>query len=404
MKKKLIGYREALTLTLDNISPMGDETVALAQCTDRVVAEDLCARVDSPSVDASLKDGYAVRSREIGKATPDKGVRLQVVGLSAAGEPADTVVTAGTTIRILTGAKVPAGADAVLAEEFTTGDADTITAFNHAEPGRNILHRGSDVRVGELITRRGSRLAPGMIGILAAAGYGHLPVFRRPKIAIIATGDEVVVPGQPLPDGKLYASNLATLNAWCLRYGMVTSLAIVSDQPGIITAKLTEAVATHDAVLTSGGAWTGDRDFVARTLDTLGWRQHFHRIRIGPGKAVGFGVLKEKPIFLLPGGPPSNLLAFLQIALPGLLKLGGYQRKSLPETLVKLTAPITGRHADWTHFVFGAFRPGDGHTVFEPLKLVSRLKSMARADGVIAIPEGENTLPAGAVIPAQCLV
>lgn len=404
MKKQLIGYQEALALTLDAISSIGNETVALAQCTDRVVAEDLCARVDSPSVDASLKDGYAVCSREIENARPGNGVCLRVVGVSAAGEPANAIVTAGTTIRILTGAKVPSGANAVLAEEFVRCDTDTITAFNHAEPGRNILQQGADVRVGELISSRGSRLTPGMIGILAAAGYGHLPVYRRPKIAIIATGDEVVVPGQPLPDGKLYASNLATLNAWCLRYGMATSLAIVSDQPDIITENLAEAVATHDAVLTSGGAWTGDRDFVAKTLDTLGWRQLFHRIRIGPGKAVGLGLLKDKPIFLLPGGPPSNLLAFLQIALPGLLKLGGYKRKSLPETIVKLTEPITGRHADWTHFVFGSFRPGDGVTVFEPLKLVSRLKSMARADGVIRIPEGENTLLAGALIPAQRLV
>jgi len=404
MKKELMGHAEALRLTLETISPLGSERIPLSECTDRIIAEDLTALVHSPSIDASMKDGYAVRSSEIDHASPESTVQLTVIGMAAAGLPADKAVTPGTAIRIQTGAKIPEGADAILTEEYATRERDIVTVFNNAKPGRNILLRGSDVETGELIAAKGTRLAPGMIGILAAAGYGTLPVYRRPKLAIIATGDEVVVPGQPLPDGKLYASNLVTLNAWCLRYGMTTTLSIVSDKPDIITEKLAEAIATHDAVMTSGGAWTGDRDFVAHTLDSLGWKQLFHRIRIGPGKAVGFGVLKEKPVFLLPGGPPSNLMAFLQIAMPGLLRLGGYKKPSLPQVMVKLKDGLTSRHIDWTHFVFGSFITGNEHTYFEPLKLASRLKSMARAEGVIAIPEGVKSLPAGAIIPAQLLV
>ena len=401
-KEKMMGYREALRLTLETISPLdGDEVVALSGCLGRVLFEDLYSRVDSPSIDASMKEGYAVRSQEIRQASPQNPARMTVIGISAAGNPSDKEVFAGTAIRVLTGAKIPAGADAVLAEEFAACEGNSLTVFNTAEPGRNILSRGADVRMGELIAARGSRLTPGMIGTLAAAGYGAVKVFRQPRIAILATGDELVVPGQPLPDGKLYASNLEMLKAWCLRYGMPTSFYILDDKKEIITGKIEEVISTHDAVLTSGGAWTGDRDFVADTLNALGWKKRFHSIRIGPGKPVGFGMLNQKPVFILPGGPPSNLTAFLQIALPGLLRLGGHNSPSLPRIMVKIEKELISRHIDWTEFVYGQLILGEAHTLFKPLKLSSRLKSMAHAEGVIAVPEGVKSLPAGATVAAQ---
>jgi len=404
MKKELMGYEEALQVVLDTILPIDSEWVDLAHCTDRILAEDLYAGVDSPSIDASMKDGYAIRSSEIDHATTQNVVRLNIVGMAAAGLPNDKVVTSGTAIRIQTGARIPKGANAVLAEEFSIRESDIVKVFNNAEPGQNILIKGVDVKAGELIAIKGNRVSPGMIGILAAAGHSSLPIYCRPKLAIVATGDELVIPGKPLSEGGLYASNLFILNAWCLRYGMTSTLSIVGDKPNFITKKLEEAIANHDAVITSGGAWTGDRDFVANTLNSLGWKKLFHRIRIGPGKAVGFGLLKNKPVFLLPGGPPSNLMAFLQIALPGLLRLSGHNRPALPRVMMKLSDGLTSRHIDWTHFVYGSFRVGNEYTFFEPLKLASRLKSVAVAEGVIAIPEGVKSLPAGAIIPVQLLV
>ena len=231
-----------------------------------------------------------------------------------------------------------------------------------------------------------------------------MPVFVCPRVAIIATGDEVVAPGRPLPEGKLYASNLVTLSTWCLRYGIQTDLGMVGDKPEGILNRLKDAIENHDAVLTSGGAWTGDRDFVVQMLEALGWKQFFHRIRIGPGKAVGFGLLHGKPVFVLPGGPPSNLLAFLQIALPGLLKLGGFKTLRLPAMKVKLTETVVVRDVDWTQFIFGCFEDGGHHTHFRPMKLKSRLQSMARAEGVISVPEGVGEINAGAIIDAQLLI
>lgn len=401
-KEQMMGYDQALKLTLETISPLSDRHVVdLAECLGRVLFEDLSSKVDSPSIDASMKDGYAVLSDEIIHATPENPLQLKVIGTAAPGNPVRHQVVPGTAVRILTGAKIPDGATAVLAQEFAACNGENLRVFNTAEPGRNILSRGADTRTGQLIAPKGSRLTPGMMGILVAAGYGRLPVHRRPRVAILATGDELVIPGQPLPEGKLYASNLEMLKAWCLGYGLPTTFSILTDNKANITEKIKHAIATHDAVITSGGAWTGDRDFVADILDSLGWEKRFHSIRMGPGKPVGFGMLNQKPVFLLPGGPPSNLTAFLQIALPGLLKLEGHNIPFLPRIMVTLQKRLQGRHMDWTEFVYGNLETKDGHTLFIPLKLTSRLQSMANAQSVIAIPEGVTSLAAGTAVPAQ---
>lgn len=398
-----LGLAEALTMTIENIAPLGTETVPLSACGGRIVASDLFSTVDSPSIDASLKDGYAVKSEEVAAASPECPVRLSLAGSVSAGEQSGASVLPGTAIRILTGAKIPAGSDAVLAEEFTETEDGAILATNDATAGRNILPRGSDVAVGQCVARQGTMLSPGLSGYLAAAGFGELPVFRQPRVAIVATGDEVVAPGNPLPDGKLYASNMVTLGAFCQRYGMHTRMTTAEDTVPAILGALTAAAEEADAVVTSGGAWTSDRDLVAKILSDMGWKKVFHRVRIGPGKAVGFGLLGQKPVFILPGGPPSNLIGFLQIALPGLLQLSGHSAPCLPTKKVRLAADLVGRDSDWTQFIFGTIDNHSDLPVFRSLSQESRLAAMAAATAVIAIPEGKKLLPKGSVIPAQLL-
>ena len=398
-----LGLNEALKMTLDRIQPLPVEDVALLDGLDRALAVDIYAKVDSPSIHASLKDGYAVMASQVAGATRDRPVQLKLAGCVAAGGRSDAIVSRDTTVRVLTGARIPEGADAVVAEEFTIATADMISFYNHAEPGRNILPKSSDVALDQIVARKGERLSPGMVGLLAAAGQDRLPVVRCPNVAIIATGDEVVAPGQPLPEGKLFASNITTLAGWCRRYGMRTELAVVKDQADRISDTLWQFVAKSDAVITSGGAWTGDRDLVAQILERLGWQQVFHRIRIGPGKAVGFGTLQDKPIFILPGGPPSNLMGFLQIALPGLLKLAGHHYCELPMLNVRLACQLTGRFADWTQFTYGTLEATPDLQIFHPLEGKSRLRSMAEAQAVVAIPEGQTLLAADSVVQAQLL-
>lgn len=405
-KKVALGFEEALQLMYRHVKPLPEEKLDLAAAQDRILAEDVTALVDSPSIDASLKDGYAVVSRDIDSASLDCPVFLSSMTRSVvAGKNSEVRVESGHAVRILSGAQIPDGADAVLAEEFVGQEDNRLRVVADAKPGRNIMPRGCDVAAGQPVAAKGDILTPGRLGLLAASGHSNIQVMRRPKVCIIATGDEVVAPGKALPKGKLYASNLVTLAAWCRRFGFTTSLAVVPDDLDKIRYALLAGLGDADTVITSGGAWTGDRDLVAKILDQLGWTKIFHRIRIGPGKAVGFGLYSEKPVFLLPGGPPSNLIAFLQVALPGILRLAGYKKPGIAERPVKIEREYVTPFVDWTQFFFGELvtLPGENHPLFLPLNKRSRLRSMAEAMAIIKIPEGVSRLEKNTIQIAQCL-
>jgi molybdopterin molybdotransferase len=242
-----------------------------------------------------------------------------------------------------------------------------------------------------------------MAGLLAAAGHSEIPVFKNPVVGMVGTGDEIVEPGKPLSEGKLYASNIVTTAGLCRKYNMPTRMAIAKDDPEAILEAIEKMFTETDALITSGGAWRGDHDYVALVLEKLGWKKVFHRIRIGPGKAVGFGLLQDKPIFILPGGPPSNLMGFLQIALPGLLALSGRAGAGLPRINARLAADINDGKSTWTDFFYGALEYGEGLPVFHPMQKRSRLNSIAEATAIAAVPEGRDSLQAGEVVSVQLL-
>jgi molybdopterin molybdotransferase len=403
MEKQLTNYRRALQLTLESISPLDSEIVPLSQLIGRVAARDLCALVDSPSVDASLKDGYAVRSADIARATSENSVQLRLIGSVSAGGEFEGEVNQGTAVRILTGAKVPRGAEAVVSEEFTCPHGDLVIVTNDAEPGRNIMPKGGDVHVGQHLVSAGTVFRrAAQVGLLAAAGYSEIPVIRQPQVAIIATGDEVIAPGEPLQEGKLFASNLVTLAAWCSLYGLKTTVSVVKDEAKAIEQHVLEAITGGDAIVTSGGAWKGERDLVIKLLDHLGWHKIYHRVKLGPGKAVGFGLWQGKPVFCLPGGPPSNQMAFMQLALPGLQKLAGHKQVGLPKMLVRLAATVKGQR-DWTQFLEGKFEETEQEILFHPYQLTSRLQAMSEAEGLLEIPENTAVIPQGTMVRVQVL-
>ncbi len=402
MKNMSLGLKDALRLTLKNIRPLLPENIPLAESVDRIAASDLYALVDSPSMDSSRKDGYAVLSHEVANTTPENPVQLQLLGSMAAGGKQNIPIRLGTTVRVLTGARIPIGADAVVAEEFTIKKNNKIYIQAPAEP-KNILRRGSDVTWGKRILRKGQKISPIMIGLLAVAGHSMISVFRNPIAGIIGTGDELVKPGKTLSQGKLYASNIITLAGWCNKYKIKSRMAIVKDNHGTMFNTLQTLSRKTDVIITSGGAWTGDHDIIAEVLEELGWKKVFHRIRIGPGKAVGFGTLNNKPVFILPGGPPSNLIGFLQIALPGLLALAGYSDPGLSTTKAKLASDLKDGKPDWTDFFFGILKSGDELPVFHPLNKRSRLSSITDATAIASIPEGQDFLVEGSVISVQLL-
>jgi molybdopterin molybdotransferase len=323
------------------------------------------------------------------------------VGYAAAGNPWNGEIASRRAARILSGAVIPSGADAVLSDEFARLDGDQVFVTNDAAPGRNILPLGADVHRGQILARSGEVLHPTKLGLLAAAGYDTLQVIRRPQVAIIATGDEVIAPGQSLDPGKLYASNLVTLAAWCQRFGFETSTQVLPDEAAKIRQGLLNSLKEYDAVLTSGGAWKGDRDLVVRLLDELGWRKIYHRVRMGPGKAVGFGLVGEKPVFCLPGGPPSNHIAFLELALPGLQRLSDWANPGLPQVAAVMAEAVKGQ-ADWTQFIHGRLESRDQGLVFIPSwKDSSRLSSMGTSNAVAMIPEGISQIQTGKQVIIQ---
>lgn len=400
--KTFISFEEALELTLANVSAGESENLPLNQLTGKFLAEDIVARVDSPSGTSSRKDGYAVISADLVGATSATPVALNVVGKLAAGDAAKLKITGGQAVRVTTGAPLPEGADAVLSEEFCDLSKETISARGTAEAGRNVLQRGSDIRQSETVAAKGDKLSPALIGLIASAGLDQAAVHKVPKVAVIASGNEVLAPGEPLTDGKLYASNMIELGSWLTLYGISYSAVLVADSRQEIQSAITAQLSEADAFVTSGGAWGSEHDLILDVVKELGWQGIYRRVRMGPGKPVGFGLLEKKPVFILPGGPPSNEMAFLQLALPALMKMKGDPKFSFPVVRAQLAETVRG-HKDWTQFIHARLEKAKHQLFVKPAKLKSRLISMARKDALIIIPEGWEEWVAGEVIEIQLL-
>jgi molybdopterin molybdotransferase len=400
-----IGLAEALGLVREHLRPLAGIDVPVEDAGGLVLAAEAVARVDSPSLTASLKDGWAVRSVDVASASPEASVRLRVSGLAVAGAPAGPAVEPGSAVQILTGAPLPPGADAVLASEFSRREGDHVLALRDARAGRNVMARGTDVAAGRVVARAGEVLSPPMTGLLAAAGLQRVGVHPRPRVAIVATGDEVVAPGAPLAPGQLYASNLVTLRSWLRRFGMDARWALARDDEETLRSTMTSIAAEVDVLLTCGGAWKSERDLTPRVLADMGVQLVFHRVRVGPGKAVAFGIGDGFVVFCLPGGPASNEMAFLQVALPGLLLLSGRPPVAFPLVRAVVQCPVDrwGGDPQWTEIIHARLARRDGTLVAETIQSPSRLFSQALAEALVIIPEGTRRLEAGDWADVQVL-
>lgn len=402
MSRSFIGLAEARELVRRRAPLLPGRPTPLAGLVGRVAAAPILSRADSPSVTAATKDGFAVMGGELATAGPDRPVRLKLAGAVAAGESYAGRLEPGQAVRVNTGAPLPPGADAVLAQEFVREEPDAVICLGTAPPGINLLRRGSDVEQGEELAVAGQIFTPALVGLLAAGGQDNAPAHPLPRVGLLATGREVVAPGEPLPKGAVYASNLVAAAAWFSLHGMESRSRVVDDDAGQIADAAMELLADSDALITSGGAWTSGRDLVLGALQGVGLELVFWRVRMGPGKGVGFGLLEGKPVFCLPGGPPSNEMALLQLALPGLLGMAGFPDPGLPERPAILGRELTGQ-ADWTQFWHGRLDSGEGLPVFTPSPLRGRLKSMANSHGIVCLEEGRERVASGEVVRVQVL-
>jgi molybdopterin molybdotransferase len=399
-----IGYREAFELIHSNIQSLGAEEISLESALHRIAAEDTAALVNYPPVDVALKDGFAIKAADVEQASAGRPASLTIIGSAFAGSGFDGEMRAGSAVKLCSGAPIPAGAEAVVPVEFCEEKSEKVHVRIDAGVGRNILRAAEEVKAGDIIIREGTALLPGTMGLAAAAGINVAVVYRRPKAAIIGVGDEVVAPGRSLRSGQIYASNLITLKAWLNSFGVTCATSVSKDNETSIKLELERHLPEADVILTSGGAWGSERDLVIRTLDALGWRKRFHHVRMGPGKGIAFGLWKNRPVFCLPGGPASNEMAFLQLALPGILRMSGDRRQPLQSVSARLVEDLKCRHKAWTEFRDALLikDSGGAHRVEEYRKR-SRLQAITGANSLICIPEGTESLHAGEIISVQLL-
>jgi len=395
-----ISFSHAYRIVVSTIHPLKAEEIRLEEAIGRATAEDILSLLDSPSADVSLKDGFAVISEDIKNASADTPITLTLRGSQFAGMPQAAAVSPGKAVKITSGAIIPPGADGVLANEFAEEGIGTVTAL--APVGNNILRKGTDLGKAGVVLPQHTTIMPTQAGLIAAAGHAVVTVYRRPRVTVVASGDEIVAVGHPVGEGKVAASNLVTLAAWCSYFSMQPFTKVVPDSFESIREIIEESIRTSDCIITSGGAWSSERDLIIRVLDDLGWKKMFYRVRIGPGKAVGFGFLEGKPVFCLPGGPPSNQMAFLQLALPGLRCLGGHQPATLPVVPAILDKEISGQ-IDWTQYKMGMLHRDAEVLRFEPRPLPSRLQMLSNSEGIATIPEGVETIPAGTCVDVQVM-
>ncbi|MCE5194458.1 MAG: molybdopterin molybdotransferase MoeA [Nitrospiraceae bacterium] len=398
---EIISYSEALQHVKNTLRPLGSESLQVLELAGRITCDDIFSLVDSPSSDISLKDGYAVRSSDIASASESNPVKLKLIGSLTAGGSDTLEIIPGTAVTITSGTSIPDGADAVISQEFASDNGKFVTSRNNAHPGRNILRKGTDVSMSELIIKKKTVLRPAHIGLIAASGHSSAKVYRNPDVIIIATGDEILPVGTPAVSGKVFASNLVTISGWCRIYGMKSESIIVEDSEKDIADAIKNSINRCDCLITIGGAWKGSKDFVVGILDNMGWQKFFHKVKMGPGKAVGFGLLDSKPVFCLPGGPPSNQMAFMQLVIPALMILAGHKRQGLAETTAVAGTDLTGQE-DWTQFIHGTLSRPD-HLIFNPLKMDSRLQFMAKTEALACIPKGISKIDKGSSIKIQII-
>jgi molybdopterin molybdotransferase len=399
-----LGYKEALELILSNISAIKTEVLSLYSAAGCVSSEDVVALVDSPTSNISIKDGFAVNIHDLGNASDKDPVKLVLVGSIFAGERFDGRVEKGQTVRVCSGSTIPAGADAVVSTELVE-EVGSVVYFKASETtGQNIINAGEDVGKGALILQKGTVLLPVRLGLLAAGGIHRLKVFAKPKTAIIAIGDEIVVPGESLKDGQVYASNMVNIAAWLSSFNVPYSMTTAADDVKVIQRELISQ-SDADVIITSGSAWESERDLIVKVLDDLGWKRLFRHVRMGPGKGTSFGIWKNKPVFCLPGGPSSNETAFLQLALPGLLHMAGLTGYPLQSTQAKLTQDVVGRNLGWTEFHKATMSlDGEGNRSVMPYSGARRLQSMADQICFVCKPEGAEVLRRGQTIMVQVMV
>ena len=391
----MISVEDALARVLGALSPVSAETLALPDAWGRVLARPVTARLNQPPADVSAMDGYAVRA-----ADAEESAQLTLIGASPAGHPFDGEVGPGQAVRIFTGGFVPSGADGILLQEDAEQSGETVLVRETVHPGRWIRAAGLDFREGEELLRPGRALSARDIGLAAASNHPWLTVRRRPTVGILATGDEIVLPGEPLPRGSIVSSNAHALAALVRAGGGQPLILPVARDSAEALADTVGAAARCDILVTSGGASVGEHDLIRSALTPHGFTQDFWRIAMRPGKPLIWGRLNEVPLLGLPGNPVSALVCAILFLLPALRRLSGLERCETPlsrATTITALSPNDGRQ----DYLRAHVEQGDGD--LPQVEVFARqdssmLRLLASASALVIRAPYAEALPAGAEV------
>jgi molybdopterin molybdotransferase len=392
-------FEEARRIILEHALPLGTERTGLLESVGRVLSEDIAAPWNLPTFSNSAMDGYAVRAADC-----QDGRTLPIIDYVPAGGLAGKAVAAGTAIRIMTGAPIPEGADSIVpleeVEEFEGG----VRAMHPVVLHQHVRFAGVDVREGEIILRSGTLIRPYEINMLACCGKEHVTVVRRPTVAIVATGDELIPLGETPSIGKIVNSNSYSLAAAISSIGALPVLVgIARDQVESHREKLTEGLKA-DVLITSAGVSMGDRDLVREVLDELGVEIVFWRVKVKPGKALAFGKKDGKLVFALPGNPVSAMLTFEEFVAPALLKMMGHRQSVKPLFPAVLQSELK-KKAGQTHLVRVRLEYSGGkYLAWSAGKQdTGLLKTMLQANALAVLPADRESFAAGEEIQIHLL-
>ncbi len=390
----MISVAEARERILAPLRATPPETVALAQGWGRVLAAPVVARLTQPPADVSAMDGYALRAVD-----GALGARLRVVGAAPAGHPFAGQVGAGEAVRLFTGSVVPAGADCILLQEDATRDGDTVVVREACTPARHIRRAGQDFTAGDVLIQAGRRLGARDIGLAAAANYPWLTVHRRPRIAILATGDEIAMPGEPIVAGGIVSSNSHAIAALVRAGGGEPVIPPIARDDSAAIAAIVDGLGGVDMLVTTGGASVGEHDLVQSALAERGFELDFWKIAMRPGKPLIAGRVAGTPVLGLPGNPVSALICAALFLLPSLDVLGGLPAAAPHTERAVLGCPVPQNDGRADHLrATLAVAPG-GLLVATPfprqdsgmLSLLARAEALVlRAPHAAALPEGAD--------------
>jgi molybdenum cofactor synthesis domain-containing protein len=394
----VIPLEEARAQVLAVCEPLTPRPLPLLEARGCVTAEDVVATEDVPPFPNSAMDGYAVRTAD----TAGAPVRLAVVGSLAAGAAPDVSVGIGQAVRIMTGAPVPPGADAVVMVERTRPDADgrTVEIEVAAAPGDHVRDAGGDLRAGEVVVEGDTVLTPGHLGLLASVGCQTVAVVPRARVGVLSTGDELVAGGGPLRPGQIRDSNRPILLALAAESGCETvDLGLVGDDERALAAAVEGAATSCTALVTSGGVSVGDFDYVKAVLDRLG-SMNWWQVAIKPAKPLAFGVVGRMPVFGLPGNPVSAMVSFELFARPALRRMMGHRVLDRPRVTAVADDDLARRPDGKLHLLRVVARTAeDGRWHVRPSggQASHLLHAMARANALALVPDGQGVRPGGTV-------